>query len=93
MEKWVIRNIKFGNMSTYEEISERIGWFGAADIPTVEAARELLAKVMDEHCKASFEKVLRIHRFAPVPYTEEELIALEIIIQAYKIGSLIFRNI
>jgi hypothetical protein len=87
-----MRNIKFGNMSHYDEISERIGWFGASDIPTVETARELLRKVMDEQCEVSFEEVLRIHRFAPVPYTDEELIALDIITQAYRIGSLIFRN-
>ena len=79
-------------MTQFDEISQRVGWIGATDIPTINEARELLIKVMDEYSKEAFEVVLTIHRFAPVPYTEEELTALEIISQAYRIGSLIFKS-
>lgn len=79
-------------MSVYDEISNRIGWFGAVDIPSAEFAKNLLQKVLDEECQSSFETVLKIHRFAPAPVTEEEIIALDFICEAYRIGKLIFMN-
>lgn len=78
-------------MSKYSEISKRIGWNGKADIPSLEKANELLAKVRNNNDADAFEQVFKIYRFAQAPVGEQETLALNVIIEAYRIGTDIFQ--
>ena len=80
-------------MSIYSEISKRIGWEGHCAIPSVETAGELLCSVAGMHCREAFEMAFKIHRFAPLPGTEGELEAMNIIHEAYVKGARHFRSV
>ena len=79
-------------MNTYIEISKKIGWGVETKepIPHPEVAAELLVLVRDEQNIAAFEKVFKVHRFAPPPKNADEAIALNSICQAFKEGKRIF---
>jgi hypothetical protein len=74
-------------MKGYDEMSNRDG---PVEIPSVDKAFGLLGKVRDEQDGMAFKAVLQIYRQAPKAETEEQLIAMNIISEAYKIGSILF---
>lgn len=73
-------------MSTYSEISKRIGWKGYYAIPSPETAIELHNAVVNQQCEASFELVFKIHRFAPSPTNKLETDAMYSINKAFITG-------
>ncbi len=78
-------------MSTYSEISKRIGWEGHCAIPSIETATDLKKAVVSDKSTNGFELVFKIHRFAPSPTNEQELKAMNIINEAYCAGIVYFK--
>ena len=70
------------NFSEYES---------GSSFPPVEIAQKLLEKVRDEQSKEAFKIIVEIYNNAKVPETEDELTALNLICEAYRIGSAIFK--
>lgn len=62
-----------------------------SSLPPVDIANKLLEKVRDEQSKEAFKIIVEIYNNAKVPETEEELTALNLICEAYRIGSVLFK--
>jgi hypothetical protein len=77
-------------MSTYSEISKRIGFEGKASIPTLQHAIELLRKVHDDKSEEAFEEVFKIHRFAESPDNDSDIDTMNVIMDAFTVGKKIF---
>jgi len=61
------------------------------EIPTIDVAFKLLEKVRDKQEKEAFEMVIRIYEQGAKVESEEQLIAMSIISDAYRIGCIIFK--
>jgi hypothetical protein len=77
-------------MSCYDELNYHSGWEGSIEIPSINLALELLEKVRDKQDKGSFENVLLIYKFAKKPLTEDQLLSMSVIAEAYRVGSVLF---
>ena len=77
--------------SIYTQISKKIGLQGNAEIPSIAEAQQLCELVKKGDAYA-FEKVFKIHRFAPSGTTLEQSTAQNIIFEAFGFGSSIFRD-
>ncbi|HEY4787285.1 MAG TPA: hypothetical protein VIH57_14600 [Bacteroidales bacterium] len=60
-------------------------------IPTIDEALELLGQVRDKQNRMAFETVLRIYGYAPKAESEEQLLAMNIISNAYWVGCILFK--
>lgn len=80
-------------MSIYSVISKRIGWDRdtKVSIPSIEEAKDLHNNVMVHQRVDAFEKVFRIHRFAPTPDGGEDSVAMGYIHDAYMNGQGFFK--
>lgn len=75
-------------MSAFDNISKEVGWEPRkVDIPSVTDAKILLKMVRERHCRVSFARVLKIHRFAPATTTPEQTEAMKIIYEAFEKGT------
>lgn len=77
-------------MSRYDEINSHPDWEGAFEIPSIDIALDLLTKVRDKQDKLSYESVLLIYKLAKKPQTEDQLLSMNIITEAYRIGTILF---
>ena len=78
--------------TVYTQVSKHIGITGQAiHLPPMEIAKELLTDTKAGNIGA-FEAVFRYYRFSHTPVSDPEREVLDIITQAYNIGSEIFKN-
>lgn len=79
-------------MCIYSDISKRIGWnSGRIMIPDLEVVKILYREVQDGDTEA-FENIFRFHRFCEPPKTAKEAETIDLIYNAYQIGTKMFRD-
>lgn len=78
-------------MGISDEINDWINKKGNMEIPSIDIAFKLLEKVRDKQDREAFDIVLRIYERGAKVDTEEQLIAMSIISDAYRIGCIIFK--
>ncbi len=79
-------------MSIYSDISKKIGYdHSSLPYPTKEEAQEILNKVNNKDLEA-FEMAFRYYRFLPIPTDTYKQEALDLIVHAYKMGVIFWKD-